>query len=75
MRKKSQIFDLKSAKGADVSLYNAKCHSSTGQVTVVSCSDWTKDHHIISARFSYSLLYISFGLCFLAVWWFKLLHY
>jgi len=36
--------------------------------TVVSCTYWSKNCHIISSWLSYGLLYISFHLCFDAVW-------
>jgi hypothetical protein len=48
---------------------NAQCHSPIGQENVVLCADWSKNRHILPGRLHYGLLYVSFDVCLVVVWW------
>lgn len=56
----SQTHGFKRGKHPAIGQYKAKYHSTTSEETVVSCSYWLKNHHVISSQISYGLLYVKF---------------
>jgi NADH:ubiquinone oxidoreductase subunit 3 (subunit A) len=55
-----KMYKNSSAKHATVRRYTA------GQETIMSCTYWSKNCHIISGYLSFGLLYVTFDLCIVA---------
>jgi len=64
----SQIFGLKTKKCAAVGQCNTRYHSTNEEEIVISYTDFSKNHPVITGRLSYDFLYVKFRFVVLKIW-------